>query len=310
MANPFLSLGFNSWSRKFSRGIPAAALAFLEYLTIPAISAITIKSTGTVNYEVDWGDGSTESSTTNNLTHNYSSAGQYTIKISPAEGSTYLPYFSGTSGGGGEEDKLLEINGTGGAPLSATYLSYAWSGSSTLTSFSDNIDFSNINGFHGTWQFSTALTTFPLIDTSSVTYMQYAWQGCTALTTFPLIDTSNVTNFFATWLNCSSLTSIPAFDLSSATNISLAFGGCTSLVDVPVLTFSSGLSSASSAFNNCALSAQSIENILVAWDNCGASNVSTSVAGGTSAAYSTWSSAAQTALSNLQGKGWTITYNT
>ena len=39
-------------------------LSFLEYLTTSAISTITIKSTGTVDYEVDWGDGNTESSTT------------------------------------------------------------------------------------------------------------------------------------------------------------------------------------------------------------------------------------------------------
>jgi len=64
-----------------------------------------------------------------------------------------------------------------------------------------------------------------------------------------------------------------------------------------------------SAWTNCALSAQSIENIIVSIDTSGVNSGSLSINGGTNAAYSTWSSAAQTALSNLQGKGWTVAYN-
>jgi PKD repeat protein len=92
MPHPFLGLGFNSWSQKFSRG-SAAVAALLEYVTT-SVSSFTLLSTGTVDYEVDWGDGTTESLTTNNPTHTYSSAGEYTIKVTPAEGSTYRPYFN------------------------------------------------------------------------------------------------------------------------------------------------------------------------------------------------------------------------
>ena len=91
MSNPFLGLGFNSWAQKFSRGVFAA---FLQYVTTDSTSSFTLRSTGTVDYEVDWGDGSTESLTTNAPTHTYSSAGEYTIKVTPAEGSTYRPYFN------------------------------------------------------------------------------------------------------------------------------------------------------------------------------------------------------------------------
>jgi len=62
-------------------------------------------------------------------------------------------------------------------------------------------------------------------------------------------------------------------------------------------------------WNNCALTAQSIENILVSLDTNGASNITLGINGGSNAGYSTWSSTAQTALANLQGKGWSISYN-
>ena len=65
-----------------------------------------------------------------------------------------------------------------------------------------------------------------------------------------------------------------------------------------------------SAFSLCALTAQSIENILTSLDTNGVSNISLGIDGGTNAAYSAWSTAAQTALTNLTNKGWTVSYNT
>lgn len=62
-------------------------------------------------------------------------------------------------------------------------------------------------------------------------------------------------------------------------------------------------------WQNCALTAQSIENILVSLDTNGVTNKTTAVDGGTNAAKSTWSTAANTAYDNLINKGWTITFN-
>ena len=64
------------------------------------------------------------------------------------------------------------------------------------------------------------------------------------------------------------------------------------------------------AWQGYALTAQSIENILVSLDANGAQNNMLGLNGGTNAVYSTWSTAATTALSNLQTKNWTVTYNT
>ena len=62
-----------------------------------------------------------------------------------------------------------------------------------------------------------------------------------------------------------------------------------------------------SAWTNCALTDQSIENILVSLDTNGDTGVTLGINGGTNAGASTWSTAATTAYNNLVTKGWNIT---
>jgi len=455
MSYPFLGLGFNSWTQKFSRGgppaVPAVIQAFLEYVTT-TVSSFTLRSTGTVDYEVDWGDGTVETLTTTAPTHTYSSAGEYTIKVTPAQGSTYRPYFNNAV----SDTSIASISGLGGSQL-GTILSDAWEGASNMTSFSSDIDTSSVTDFSYTWRncagltsfpqldvssgtnfyqtwrdcssltsfpllntsigtnftytwrncsgltsfpllntssgtsFSNAwygcsgLTSFPLLNTSSGTSFSDAWDGCSGLTSFPLLNTSSGTNFTSAWDGCSGLTSFPLLNTSSGTNFAYCWSGCSGLTSFPLLNTSSGttfrytwhsctgltsfpqldvsngtnflstwygcsgltsfpqldVSSGTSfgnawrgcsgltsfpanmfdttgtlfstafsyAFDNCSLTAQSIENILVSLDTNGASNITLGILGGSNAGYSTWTAAAQTALTNLQGKGWNVTYN-
>lgn len=260
MTYPFLGLGFNSWTQKFSRGGPAVIQAFLEYLTTSNTSSFTLLSTGTVDYEVDWGDGTIESLTTNNPTHTYSSAGEYTIKVTPAEGSTYSPYFNNAV----SDTSIASVSGTGGSQL-GTILSRAWYGATNMTSFSSDIDTSSGNDFIFTWRSCSSLTSFPLLNTSSGTSFSSAWRNCSALVTFPA-------NMFDT----------------TGTLASIAFRSC---------------------WNSCALSAQSIENILTSLDTNGQTGVTLGIDGGSNAAKTTWSTSANDAYDNLIAKGWTISYN-
>ena len=355
MPHPFLGLGFNSWAQKFSKGNVSADAAFLQYVTT-SISSFTLRASGTVDYEVDWGDGTVQSYTTNNPTHTYSTADTYTIKITPADGSTYRPFFSNNV----SDTSIAKVNGTGGNQL-GTNLERAWQGSSNMTFFSGDIDTSGVSGMRATWHQCSSLTSFPLIDTSGCTFFFQTWAGCSSLTSFPLIntsngtnfsnawgscssltsfplidtssgdkfnntwkscsgltsfpliDTSNGTNFYAAWKSCSGLTSFPAIDFSSATNFDSAWLFCSSLTTFPANMFDTTGTLVSggfgSAFKNCALTAQSIENILVSLDANGQSNISLHIGGGTNAAKTTWSTAANTAYTNLVNKGWTISYN-
>lgn len=281
-----LNNGINTGLRQSISGglFVSVSLAFLEYTTISSTSSFTLLSTGTVDYEVDWGDGTTQSYTTNNATHSYSTAGEYTIKITPAVGSTYRPFFNS----GFSVTSIAAVSGTGGSQL-GTGLANAWGGATKMTSFSSEIDTAGVNKFSYAWQSCSDLTSFPLIDTSSGTIFTAAWNGCDELTAFPSLDFSSATTFGNAWRDCFALATYPAnvFD-STGTLAAFAF---------------------SKAWRNCALSAQSIENILTSLDANGASNVSLGINGGTNASKATWSTAANTAFNSLINKGWSISYN-
>jgi hypothetical protein len=62
------------------------------------------------------------------------------------------------------------------------------------------------------------------------------------------------------------------------------------------------------AFTNCALTAQSIENILVSINTANTSNGNLSLQGGTNAVKTSWTANANTAYDALVARGWTITF--
>ena len=209
--------------------------AAITYGITNAGGVFNLRSTGTVDYEVEWGDGNVEISTLNTLPHTYT-AGDYTLGV--YSDGVYRPYFNNVTA---DANQITSVAIGPGADL-GTDLSNAWYGASNMTSF----------------------------DAASGV-------------------TSSVTIFAFTWFNCSSLTSFPAnmFD-TTGTLVSNAFD---------------------QAWFGCALTAQSIENILVSLDTNGATGITLSIDGGTNAAKTTWSAAAVTAYDNLIVKGWTISFN-
>ena len=254
-----INRGLNLGLRQSVSDAPRVTLAFLEYTTTASTSSFTLLSTGTVDYEVDWGDGTVASYTSNNPTHSYSSADTYVIKITPAAGSTYRPYFNGAV----SDTSIAKIDGVGGSQLGTT-LSDAWEGTSNLTDLSSTIDVSSVLNFAKTWR-DTGLVTFPSLNFASATRFTDGWRNASNFANFPA-------NMFDT----------------TGTLISTAF---------------------TSAWLNCALTAQSIENILISLDTNGASNITLTISGGSNAAKSTWSTAANNAYNSLIAKGWTIAYN-
>jgi len=192
----------------------------------------TLRSTGTVDYEVEWGDGTVERSTSNALAHTYA-AGSYVLKIRTDQ--QYVPYFD-TSG---DEDQITSVKLVSDLNV-GTNLGTAWYGANNMTSFDAAFGVtSGVTNFFRTWQNCSSLTSFPLIDTSSVTSFELAWRNCSSLTNFPAINTSNGTNFQNTWFSCTSLTSFPLIDTSSGTNFQQTWYDCTSLTSFPLINTSS-----------------------------------------------------------------------
>ena len=203
------------------------------------------------------------------------------------------------------------------------------------------LDTSKVTSMGSLFSYCYKLGSIPLLNTHNVNHMYSMFYSCTSLTTVPQLDTSNATNMSEMFRNCTSLTTVPQLDTSNATNMSGMFNNCTKLTTVPqlnarkvitvsnIFSYCTGLTtfgglenlgqaySTTYAANNsnytlilsaCTkLTEQSIINVLnnlydIATKGCKAQKV---VLGATNLAKLT-SEEGQTALTNAQAKGWTI----
>jgi surface protein len=176
----------------------------------------------------------------------------------------------------------------------ATILSGMYSGCSNLTG-TQAFNTANCTTFADFTYNCTSLTSFPVIDTSKGTNFSRAWQG-TKLSTFPNLTFTNLVTgtpadgyvgFRDAWYNCDLLTTFPANRFNTVTN-------CTQFT---------------SAFVGCALTAASIENILVSINTANTSNGSIGLSGGTNADAAGWTAPAIAAYDAMIARGWTITRN-
>lgn len=264
-------------------------LSFLEYTTATNLSTFTLHTNGPAHYSVDWGDGTTEiveATTDEDKTHNYSSAGQYVIKVDVVSGTVRPVHFVST-GNSADETNVVRVEGVGGR-------------------FGDTLQ--------SAWRKTLSLTTFcksKMMDVSKVTDFQYTWRDCENLEEFPRLNFKNGEDFLRAWQACKKLTSFPACDFSSGTDFRKAWHRCEALTTFPPNQFDNTGTlrpdAFAEAFNECALTAQSIENILVSLDTNGAPNIELGLKDGTNAGKSTWSQDAVDAYDNLNNKGWTIT---
>tara|TARA_R100000329_G_scaffold46321_1_gene43421 strand:+ start:1122 stop:2174 length:1053 start_codon:yes stop_codon:yes gene_type:complete len=311
---------------------PGSETASIIYDITIGVDHLTIEvpSTGSVSYTIDWGDGTIESSTSNSPSHTYSSTGSYKIKIFST--AVYRPYINNNIS---IRDVVQIVEITENANL-GTNLTNAFNGLNKVHTFKCAFSATNgVTNFQNMFAACTVLAHidlfdtssgtnlaalfrnirggfFPAINTSSATNIGSMYRETFTVVELPSIDTSNVSGYSATWRTCN-IKSFPSFyDFSSGTNFGEAWRG-SSIFNFPANMFDSTGTLPTNAFNNAfngaKLTAQSIENVLTSLDTNGATGIQLHIGGGSNASYSTWSSAAQTALSNLQSKSWTVTYN-
>jgi hypothetical protein len=163
----------------------------------------TIPTSGTgYNYDVDWGDGNTDTGLTTFITHTYASAGTYTVKIS---GDFRAIYFNN----GGDGDKVLEIQNWG---------NIAWN-------VPANTNGAFRNSFYGCNNLELTATDSP--DLSAVTTMYYMFNGATSMVGNSSLNnwnTSNVNNFLGTFQSCIVFDRpLSNWNMSSATNLQQMF---------------------------------------------------------------------------------------
>lgn len=186
---------------------------------------------------------------------------------------------------------------------SATNFSSAWRGCTGLTSF-PNVGCSATTSVNAAWRDCSSLASFSALQLTVCANFSFAWYGCSSLTSFPSgIDTAAGTNFNSAWRGCSALTSFPLLNLANGTNFTAAWRDCTSLTTVPANLFNgSSAVNFTNAFFNTALTQQSIDNILVSIESNNTSNGTFNQTGGSSP-----STTGEAAITNLRGRGWTVT---
>ena len=238
----------------------------------------------------------------------------------------------------------------------ATNVSFAWYNNTSLSEFRTT-DIKNCADFTSTWQGCSALQSFPAgaklgTEATNVNFTS-AWQS-SGLTSFPALDLSNG-NIFANAFRGTAITQFPSDALLGAdkTNVNFnsafrssdiisfstplptgntfadSFKYCDDLTDVSVDVFTNWNPStiANACFNdawtNCtALTAQSVENILVSLNNSGqhatsdgdayVNGVNTQLAdAGIDIDYNgdPLSAATTAAIDSLSGKGWEVFIN-
>ena len=119
-------------------------------------------------YDVDWGDGNTDTGQFNQTTHTYATAGTYEIKVTHTSGECRMLF-----NGGGDSRKLLEIKNWGGL---------------VLTPF--------LSAFNRCFVLSITATDIP--DLTSVLRLDNAFRNCLVMvgnSTFGNWNVSNVNNF-------------------------------------------------------------------------------------------------------------------
>ena len=247
--------------------------------------------------------------------------------------------------------KLLIDRGSLDGSLSASYFA-AWIGRNDIVEF-NSVDLSSATSVESAWQSCGSLTTFPALNLSSATNVAYAWFLDSSLNNFGAIDARNASIFLNTWRGCTALTSFPAgaklgteannvnftdawrssgltsfsTPLPTGADVRSAWRNNTSLTDFSTDVFNNWnpTSIASGVFNNTwvgnpALTAQSVENILVSIDASGKYATTNGASGGTALAdagididYNTatgsLSAATNSAVTSLKSKGWSIIVN-
>lgn len=248
---------------------------------------IPLPGSGTYDFDVDWGDGSTNNYTQNtDVTKVYSTGGEYTIKIT---GTFPRIYFNN----GGDKAKLKDVSnwgtiawgsmegafrGCSNATFTAsdvpdfssvTDMSNMFSGCSSFNQSVSNFDTSNVTTmagiFAGASNFNQSVSNF---DTSNVTNMESMFNGCISFNqSVANFDTSNVTTMYAMFYNTPNFNqSLANFDTSKVTSMAQMFQFSSNFnQDVSHFDITS-LTTAALMFSGSAFSNSNYDLLLVAWE--------------------------------------------
>ncbi|WP_422105536.1 BspA family leucine-rich repeat surface protein [Winogradskyella sp.] len=176
--------------------IDPSTLFISSWKTTISNETITIPTTGNgYNYSVDWGDGSTTHGHTGSISHTYSSAGIYTVKIT---GDFPRIFFNDL----GDKDKIQSVTQWGANPWIS--MVGAFSGCTNLDVTANDVpNLSNVTSFENIFKDCTSLigtSAFNSWDVSTITSLQSAFRSCEVfdqdISSWDLSSLTNAQNMF------------------------------------------------------------------------------------------------------------------
>ena len=212
-----------------------------------------VERTVKFDFQVDWGDGATETRVTNDnisekTKHQYKKAGTYDIKIKGIYESLTTSYNTDEN-----HDKLKKVKQWGMTGLKYVDLSYFSNlneiASPTKNSFINLIEI--CLGYTGIQSIPEDL----FVNCPNVTSFFYAFKGCESLKSIPenlFANCPNVTSFQGTFEYCSNLTSIPEKLFDNCENVEefwATFYGCYNLTGNAPELWKRGTNSVGNEYN-------------------------------------------------------------
>lgn len=234
-------MGVNSFSQDFIT--TWRIIISNESITIPTIG-------GGYNYTVNWGDGNTDSAVTGNVTHTYTTAGDYQVVIS---GTFPRIFFNNSS----DSDKIISIDQWGAQQWSS--MERAFMGCSNLAGQASDIpDLSNVTDmnhmFAGATSFNQYIGNW---NTSNVTDMSRMFLGASSFNQdIGNWNTEKVFDMYGMFWDASAFNQgIGGWDTSRVQDMGAMFSGASSFNkdignwNVSKVTFMAYMFSGATSFN-------------------------------------------------------------
>ena len=231
-----------------------------------ASDQFTIPTAGTgYNYDVDWGDGNTDTGVTGDITHTYSTAGTYTVKI-----SGLFPWLY--SFGATDVNKILDVLNWGNIAWgnSLQYMLYNADSLTTLSA-TDTPDFSSTTNLANFFRASNNFVGGGNIenwDISNVSRFENMFEGTKFNADISGWDVSSATNVSRMFYNDQQFNqNISGWSVQNVTNMITMFSGATSFNQNLGNWDISSLTSAISMFFNSGMSTDNYTDTIVGWAN-------------------------------------------
>jgi surface protein len=266
-----------------------------------ADNQFTLPWTGT--YDVDWGDGTTETSVTDEQTHTYGTSGTYDIKVTATSGRVLF-------NNGGDKEKLTDIINWGSCEWSTFIAAFKGCESLTTITATDLPNLTSVLSFLAAFNLCKLLTannTWANWDTSNATDLSYMFERAEDFNIdISDWDVSNVTNmrnmfFYAKDFN----QPVGKWNTANVTNVQAMFRGASdfeqSLADWDITSITNMII----LFSQASISTANYDATLISWAAQNAQNNVQPNFGGSKYTLGGAAEAARNTLINTYG--WTIT---